>query len=367
MEHLLFLYAIFLLVGWLLCEFSKALPAGCSVVAGPTSPSFFEAGLPPAAGPPSPPPPPRRIRRALARARPSSPPPPPPIFLSSSASPFASHYPVVTDRKPLFLDEEKEVYYRRMYRVDDPVLGWRWRAYPKGAHEARMQQLRENRDGKTPFMVEPETQSPAALHPPPRPSSPIVFTTSRPPLPPLPRPAGPVLPGIPTLTPLPTGVQLMATAAPRTAPNFMAQFAERCAAVRFAPLPWPSISFTEQFALSCRASLSLPLPWPVALSVALPPSAPLLAPPAPPAPVAPVASLPAATLPPLVLSAPFVPPATFHFVATAARHDRRPRLNPRRRATSCPQPPRHRLSLLRSLRRFLLLPPLLLSPLLLCQ
>jgi hypothetical protein len=227
-----------------------------------------------------------------------------------------------------------------MYRVDDPVLGWRWRAYPKGAHEARMQQLRENRDGKTPFMVEPETQSPAALHPPPRPSSPIVFTTSRPPLPPLPRPAGPVLPGIPTLTPLPTGVQLMATAAPRTAPNFMAQFAERCAAVRFAPLPWPSISFTEQFALSCRASLSLPLPWPVALSVALPPSAPLLAPPAPPAPVAPVASLPAATLPPLVLSAPFVPPATFHFVATAARHDRRPRLNPRRRATPLAPNPR---------------------------
>lgn len=164
---------------------------------------------------------------------------------------------------------------------------------------------------KKPVMVEPETQPPDALLPPPRPSSPIVSTTPRP-LPPLPRP---VLPGIPTLTPLPTGVQLLA-AAPRTAPNFMEQFAEMCAEV-CAPLPWPSLSFAEQFALSCKALQSLPPPFPVRrpAPVVLPPVAPLLAP--PPTLVAP---LPAATLPPV-----------------AAR--RRPRLISRRNPAQQPPAP----------------------------
>lgn len=57
-----------------------------------------------------------------------------------------------------------------MYRDLDPVLGWRWRAYPKGTYEARSQGLREDRESKTPAgRVELETQSPANV-PEPLPS-----------------------------------------------------------------------------------------------------------------------------------------------------------------------------------------------------
>lgn len=149
----------------------------------------------------------------MARSRSRSPlpaPSPSPILLSPLAAPFATSHTVVMVNHPVnmdrssFLNEDDEAHFGRMQRVFEPVLGWRWRAYPAGTHEARIQQLRENREGKTPVEVEPETQSTVEVLPPPRPSSAAVSTTLRQP-PPAHQPSLPasrLLPGIPTLSEL---------------------------------------------------------------------------------------------------------------------------------------------------------------------
>jgi hypothetical protein len=263
MEALLLWFALFSLVSWLAAEYVEPIPASA-----PT----------PEARPP------RRIRRALARS-PAPSPPLSPVFLSPSAAPFATSHAVMMARYPKnmerssFLNEEEEKHFGRMQRVFDPVLGWRWRAYPAGTHEARMQELRENKEGKRPVVeVEPDAQSPNVLPPLPWSSPPIVFTSTRSP-PPAPHPSLPastpttasrLFLGISAL-PEPGGVHLLA-AVPSWAPGFAEQFAPSCTATRFALLPWPTPSFAEQFAWSCRASQHLPLPWPLL----------------PPAPVAPV-------------------------------------------------------------------------------
>jgi hypothetical protein len=187
------------------------------------------------------------------------------------------NHPINMDRSS-FLNEDDEAHFGCMQRVFDPVVGWRWRVYPAGMHEARMQQLRENREGKTPVEVEPETQSPDKVLPPPRPSSTGVITTLRH-TPPASRPSLPaslLLPGIPTLSEL-AGVQLLA-AVPSPAPGFIEQFATLCEATRFAPIRWPTPSFAEQFARKCRATqhlpLRLPLRPPPASNVAAPPPVP---------------------------------------------------------------------------------------------
>ncbi|KAH7392213.1 hypothetical protein DE146DRAFT_133614 [Phaeosphaeria sp. MPI-PUGE-AT-0046c] len=282
METFLFFLAIFTLLGFVACELSDPLTPISSPAAGPPSPpSFQEAG------------PPRRIRRALARSRsqsPSrSPSPPFPVFLSSSAAPFATSTPVLAawrrnpDRKPLFLDEAEEVKHGRMYRDLDPVLGWRWRAYPKGTYEARSQQLREDRASKTPAgQVELEIQSPANVSAPPPPTirAPIQDTPVL--------SASDLLASIPTLPPgipwalapqpfLPqqTVVELQAASAVRKI-TFSEQFAGLCAAIQHTPLPWPTLTFAEQFALSCQKTRHLPLPFPLPSLPAPPPPRPMV-------------------------------------------------------------------------------------------
>jgi len=278
MEALLLWFAIFSLVGWLAAELLE-----------PTSSS---------AAPPIPEArPPRHVRRAMARSRSCSRSPLPapsssPMLLSPLAAPFAASRAVVMVNHPInmdrssFLNEDDEAHFGRMQRVFEPVLGWRWRAYPAGTHEARMQQLCENREGKTPVEVEPETQSPDEELPPPRPSSTGISTTLRQ-MPPAPRPSLPasrLLPGIPTLLEL-ASVQLLA-AVPSPAPGFIEQFAALCEATRFAPLRWPTPSFAEQFAQRCRATQHLPLRLPLPSNGPPPPPPPaVVRPPPPPAPV----------------------------------------------------------------------------------
>ena len=236
-----------------------------------------------------------------------------------------AQYVKCLDRDAHFLNEDKEQSYGLMYRDNDPVLGWRWRAYPKGSHEAVLQRLREDREGKTPAVrVEPETHSPVALAPLPSPP-PIVPVPVRSP-PPAPSVQVPRLP-LPLLAPVsvPEPAVVEPLAAPSSSvPSFAEQFAMKCAATRFNPLPFPPIprlSFAEQVALLCRQSRQQPLP------VALPPpiSIASLAP-EPPAFVAPVAFVPPpAPQPPmhvpLVASVPAPaaviapPPPVFHFAA----------------------------------------------------
>ncbi|KAH6143415.1 hypothetical protein HBI64_015510 [Parastagonospora nodorum] len=300
MEALLLWFAIFSFVGWLAAELLE--PNSSSALAPP-----IPEGRPP-----------RRVRRTMAHSRSRSPlpaPSPSPILLSPLAAPFAASHAVVMVNHPInmdrssFLNEDDEAHFGRMQRVFDPVVGWRWRVYPAGMHEARMQQLRENREGKTPVEVEPDTQSPDKVLPPPRPSSTGVVTTlvttlrhtppaSRPSL-----PASLLLPGIPTLSEL-AGVQLLA-AVPSPAPGFIEQFAALCEATRFAPIRWPTPSFAEQFARKCRATQHLPLRLPLPSNSPAPPPAPVTAP--LPAPLlAPVAVPPLA---PVAAALAGIPPA----------------------------------------------------------
>lgn len=277
MESLLLFLAIFLLLGLLACELKDPLAPTPSPAAGPLSPPprRKEAG------------PFLRIRRALARSRPrarslpSSGPSSSPAFLPPSAAPFATSTPVLSwpawrrnlDRKPLFLDKADEAKNGRMYPDFDPILGWRWRAYPKGTYEARQQQLRKDRESNMPAgQVELSTQSPATVPAPPPPTirAPIHDTSaplaneapaSLPPLPPAAPWAGPT--SQPSLPPSPpTRVELQA-APPVIFPSFSEQFAGLCAATQHLPLPWPRLSFAEQFALSCRETQRLPLPFPL--------------------------------------------------------------------------------------------------------
>jgi hypothetical protein len=302
MENFVFHFAVFAILGWLACELDSPLSS---------LPSWSTA-----AGPPSLPPSPRlprRVRRALSHSPPASPvlSPAGPAFFSPNATPFATSHAVATfpphhSRDDHFLNEDEEIHFGLMHRVFDPILGWRWRAYPKGTHEARMQYLCEKREGKRPVeQVEPEPHSPAVLAP--LSSPPVIAVPLRSPSPSalhLPQPLLPFL--APASLPEPAVVELLAAPLSR-APSFFEQFVEKCKASRSVALPWPSLSFAEQFALSCKDSRGLslprprPLPPPVAPSACPSPSLPAPA----PAP-APIAALP----PPVIVPAPAPLPPT---------------------------------------------------------
>jgi hypothetical protein len=170
------------------------------------------------------------------------------------------------------LVEADEVYNRRMYRDWDPVLGWRWRAYPKGTHEARTQYLRENRESKRPVTVELKTHSPVVL--PEVPQSPPAVTALLPlslaPFVPLRIPSTPTPLLHPHLLVILFG--LVEVGLPAAPPNAMQQFHEACWATRFNPLPWPAPrSFVV---LPAPAPAPVPAPAPAAAPAPVPAPAP---------------------------------------------------------------------------------------------
>jgi hypothetical protein len=171
-----------------------------------------------------------------------------------------------------WLVEADEVYNRRMYRDWDPVLGWRWRAYPKGTHEARMQYLRENRESKRPVTVELKTHSPVVL--PEVPPSPPAVTALPPlslaPFVPLRIPSTPTPLFHPHLLVILFG--LVEVGLPAASPNAIQQFHEACWATRFDPLPWPAPrSFVV---LPAPAPAPVPAPAPAAAPAPVPAPAP---------------------------------------------------------------------------------------------
>ncbi|KAH7075174.1 hypothetical protein FB567DRAFT_536295 [Paraphoma chrysanthemicola] len=373
MESFLFLVAAFVLFGWVVCELSD-----------PLTPKKA-----PAAGPPSPPPSPlpRRARRAKSRSksRPSTdssshkPPPadspaPEHAFFSPAAAPFSStnptlsYWPCWDPNERTFLSAAEEEYFGRMYRGFDKHLGWRWLAFPKGHHEARMRYLREQREGKRPVVeVEPVTHAPEVPSlPPPPPSAPL------PPRSPSPRPAPPVsaptpppvqpstlLASIPVLvfppaaapTPSPAPMPVPATvvplsASPSIALGMMAQFAMQCAP-RTVPLPWPA-----PVPAPPARQPSPPAPAPVVAApqqppspapVALPPSVPAPPPSGPATPPPVPAPAPAVTTPspapiPPVASAPLHPAPAPSLPAASAPRRFAPARSPRT-STQLPAPP----------------------------